>query len=178
MSGMHLVRRAADIVLAPHPVYHNHSQGYQIASLVDHTSGSVHTGLSMNHVAANGSISPHVHSYEEGFYILEGEADLGNQRSRPTVSAPGDFWSFQSLRHRSRLAQHRQHPAALARHGRTATQTARPRTRHLLPQNSFDAPRRPAAATGSLRRFPNPEYPRSPRCPPRSQQCLPPMDDR
>ena len=80
---MHLVRKAADVVLAPHPVYHNHSQGYQVASLVDHTSGSVHTGLSLNHLSENGIVAPHLHSYEEGFYILEGQADLAINGRRP-----------------------------------------------------------------------------------------------
>src|SRR5512141_120417 len=93
MSGMHLVRRSADIVLAPHPVYQNYSEGYQLASLVDHTSGSVHTGLSMNQLASHGSVAPHVHSYEEGFYILEGHAVLGiNERAYQL--GPGDFGAF------------------------------------------------------------------------------------
>ena len=90
---MHLFRRAADVVQAPHPVYQNHSQGYQIASLVDHTSGSVHTGLSMNHLAANGIVAPHVHSYEEGFYILEGQADLAINGHAHHLGA-GDFGAF------------------------------------------------------------------------------------
>jgi len=93
MRGMHLFRRAADVVLAPHHVYHNHSQGYQVASLVDHTSGSVHTGLSMNQLAANGTVAPHVHSYEEGFYILEGQAVLAINDHAYRLG-PGDFGAF------------------------------------------------------------------------------------
>ena len=90
---MHLVRRSADVVLKPHPVYENHSQNYHMASLVDHTSGSVHTGLSLNLLDANGSIAPHVHSYEEGFYILEGQAELAiDDRTHPL--SPGDFGAF------------------------------------------------------------------------------------
>jgi len=93
MRGMHLFRRSADVVLAPHPVYQNHSQGYEIASLVDHTSGSVHTGLSMNQLAANGTVAPHVHSYEEGFYILEGQAVLAINDHAYHLG-PGDFGAF------------------------------------------------------------------------------------
>src|SRR5579871_571507 len=93
MSGMHLFRRSADVVLRPHPVYENHSQDYQAASLVDHTSGSVHTGLSLNHLSANGTIAPHVHSYEEGFYILEGQALLGINDAAYRLG-PGDFGAF------------------------------------------------------------------------------------
>ena len=95
MSGMHLVRRAANVVPAPHPAYHNHSHGYQVAPLVDHTSGSVHTGLSMNHLAANGTIAPHLHSYEEGFYILEGQAILGINDAAYHLR-PGDFGAFKA----------------------------------------------------------------------------------
>jgi quercetin dioxygenase-like cupin family protein len=90
---MHLFRRAADVVLKSHAVYENHSEGYQAASLVDDTSGSVHTGLSLNDLAANGSIAPHIHSYEEGFYILEGEAVLAID-DRAHLLGPGDFGAF------------------------------------------------------------------------------------
>lgn len=87
---MHFVRRSGDLVLAPHPLYRNHSEGYRQASLVDHTTGSVHTGLSMNQLAAQGTLSPHVHSYEEGFYILDGQVVLGiNERTY--LLGPGDF---------------------------------------------------------------------------------------
>jgi quercetin dioxygenase-like cupin family protein len=56
------------------PVFDGHSTGYTAASLIDHRTGSVHTGLSVNQLAAGGTIDPHVHSFEEGFYILSGEA--------------------------------------------------------------------------------------------------------
>lgn len=76
--------------MAPHPVYANHSQGYTQASLVDHTSGSVHTGLSMNQLDAQGTLSEHLHSYEEGFYILEGQA-LVSVNDQAYLLGPGDF---------------------------------------------------------------------------------------
>ncbi len=90
MSGMHLVLRSADIAFAANPVYENHSESYQLASLVDHTSGSVHTGLSLNHLAANGTVSAHLHSYEEGFYILEGQAVFAVDEHAYRLG-PGDF---------------------------------------------------------------------------------------
>jgi quercetin dioxygenase-like cupin family protein len=93
MSGMHLVRRSADVVLKPHPVFEHHSEGYLIASLVDHTSGSFHTGLSLNHLAAKGAVDPHLHSYEEGFYILEGQAVLTIDDHAHQLSS-GDFGAF------------------------------------------------------------------------------------
>jgi quercetin dioxygenase-like cupin family protein len=36
----------------------------------------VHTGLSIDQLASGGTIDPHVHSYEEGVYILRGEPIL------------------------------------------------------------------------------------------------------
>src|SRR5262249_45995161 len=43
-------------------------------ALIDHRSGSVHTGLGLAELAPGGTLDPHVHSYEESFYILSGEA--------------------------------------------------------------------------------------------------------
>ena len=71
---MHYVGKSSKHTLTSNPIYENHSQGYTQASLVDHTTGSVHTGLSLNQLAVGGTLSPHVHSYEEGFYILTGQA--------------------------------------------------------------------------------------------------------
>ena len=71
---MHFHGRTSDIALTAPRVFTGHSQGYTQASLVDHATGSVHTGLSMNVLAPSGAIEPHLHSFEEGFYILEGDA--------------------------------------------------------------------------------------------------------
>jgi len=71
---MHYYGKSKDAPIAIPAAYRNHSQGYTSAPLIDHTSGSVHTGTSMNHLAPGGFIAPHAHSFEEGFYILDGEA--------------------------------------------------------------------------------------------------------
>jgi len=60
--------------LGHHPVYEGHSEGYVHESLVGREEGSVLTGLSMNELAPGGHIDPHVHSFEESFYLLSGEA--------------------------------------------------------------------------------------------------------
>src|SRR5580658_605669 len=90
---MHFYGKTADFPLTEQRLYANHSRGYTQASLVDHGTGSVHTGLSMNVLAPSGSIAPHLHSYEEGFYILEGEAVLG-VADRSWRLGPGDFGAF------------------------------------------------------------------------------------
>lgn len=60
--------------LASHPTFDGHSEGYRQASLVDGAAGSIHTGLSIVEVAPGGTLAPHIHSYEESFYVLSGEA--------------------------------------------------------------------------------------------------------
>ena len=71
---MHYFGRFEDAQLRAHPIYEGHSDGYRVAELVNQATGSVHTGLSMNALAAGGTIHPHVHAFEEGFYILSGGA--------------------------------------------------------------------------------------------------------
>jgi quercetin dioxygenase-like cupin family protein len=71
---MHYFGKFSEKSLGPHPLFQGHSERYTSTWLVNHTTGSVHTGLSIDELAPGGSIAPHVHSYEEGFYILSGEA--------------------------------------------------------------------------------------------------------
>jgi quercetin dioxygenase-like cupin family protein len=79
-----------DAALAPHPVLDGRSQGYVSAPLVGRETGSVHTGLSVNQLAPRGTIEPHVHSFEEGFYLLSGEA-LVTIGEASYLLAPGDY---------------------------------------------------------------------------------------
>jgi len=71
---MHSFGKFDPSALGAHPVFAGHSQGYTHTWLVNHTTRSVHTGLSIDELAPGGTIAPHVHSFEEGFYILSGEA--------------------------------------------------------------------------------------------------------
>lgn len=87
---MHHYGRFDESTLAAHPIFDGHSQGYTAATLVDRGTGSVHTGLTINELAGGGRIDPHVHSFEEGFYVLSGEAvvTIGSASYR---LGPGDF---------------------------------------------------------------------------------------
>ena len=67
-----------------------HCDGYREASLVNRASGSVHTGLTIADLAAGGRVDLHIHSYEEGFYILNGEAVVTINGSS-YVMGPGDY---------------------------------------------------------------------------------------
>src|SRR5262245_51085493 len=71
---MHYFGRFQDAMLVVDPPFEGHGGGSTRASLVNHTLGSVHTGLSICELAPGGTLDPHVHSFEEGFYVLAGEA--------------------------------------------------------------------------------------------------------
>jgi quercetin dioxygenase-like cupin family protein len=87
---MHYVGKSSKNTLTSHQTYEKHSQGYTRASLIDHTTGSVHTGLGLSQLAAHGTLSPHVHSYEEGFYILNGQA-IVSINEQTYLLGPGDY---------------------------------------------------------------------------------------
>ena len=90
---MHSVTRSHEYTLVVPPMYAAASHGYKQAALVDGRHGSVHTGLSLNELAPGGAISTHLHSFEEGFYLLEGEAAL-TADNHPVRLVPGDFGLF------------------------------------------------------------------------------------
>jgi mannose-6-phosphate isomerase-like protein (cupin superfamily) len=73
---MHHFGTFDDGALAAHAVYTGHADGYRQAALIGPDTGSVHTGLSLAQLEAAGVLAPHAHSFEEGFYVLEGQAIL------------------------------------------------------------------------------------------------------
>ena len=81
---MHYFGKFTDNLLVADPLFAGHGQGYARASIVNHTLGSVLTGLSVCELAPGGTLDPHVHSFEEGFYVLSGEAvvAMGDQAYR------------------------------------------------------------------------------------------------
>ena len=87
---MHYVGKFEESALTAVPLYEGHSQGYAQASLVDQTRGSVHTGLSVNQLAPGGTLAPHMHSYEESFYILKGQAKVTLGETTRVLSV-GDY---------------------------------------------------------------------------------------
>ena len=70
----HYFGKFQDSMLVADPLFAGHGSGGTRASLVNHTLGSVLTGLSVCEIAPGGAQDPHVHSFEEGFYVLSGEA--------------------------------------------------------------------------------------------------------
>ncbi len=68
---MHHVVRAGDVVLER--AYSERARGLSRCSLVDRAAGSVHMGLGLCALDAGGAVETHVHSFEESFFVLEGE---------------------------------------------------------------------------------------------------------
>jgi len=87
---MHHFGSFDDSALVPHGVYAGHGEGYRQAALIGPHTGSVHTGLSVAELDAGGVLAPHVHSFEEGFYVLEGEAIVAIGDSAVRLRA-GDY---------------------------------------------------------------------------------------
>jgi mannose-6-phosphate isomerase-like protein (cupin superfamily) len=61
--------------------YQQHSTGFRRSTYVEHESGSVHMGTGICTLAASGTIAPHIHSFEETFFILSGSVivQIGDQ---------------------------------------------------------------------------------------------------
>ncbi len=71
---MHHVLRAEQIL--PEPAYIGDSKAFSRCSLVDRAAGSVHMGLGLCALEQGGRVDTHFHSFEESFYVLDGEPTL------------------------------------------------------------------------------------------------------
>ena len=87
---MHAVIRSGEYKLDTPAIYADASRGYTQVGLVGPRHGSVHTGLTLNELSVDGTIATHVHSFEEGFYVLDGEASVTIDH-RSLRCGPGDF---------------------------------------------------------------------------------------
>jgi quercetin dioxygenase-like cupin family protein len=82
----HHVSRAADI--KPIPAYEGNSAGFSRAAVIDRSVGSTHTSLGICELIEGGHIDLHAQSFEEQFYITEGEPVL-IMEGRGHVLMPG-----------------------------------------------------------------------------------------
>ena len=71
---MHHVTRGADI--KPISAYPSNSAGFRRAAVIDRSVGSIHTAIGLCELADGGHIDLHAHSFEEQFYITDGEPVL------------------------------------------------------------------------------------------------------
>jgi quercetin dioxygenase-like cupin family protein len=86
----HVVRRGADAGFSVPEGYGDHSKGYRRWSVVDDPCGSVHMGFGVGELEPGGVVDAHVHSFEESFHVLAGEAVLDTAEGSFVVR-PGDY---------------------------------------------------------------------------------------
>lgn len=87
---MHYVSKIEEGVARTPKLYQTRSTGFRRATYVDQTAGSVHMGVGICYLDTNGVIQPHLHSFEESFYVLEGSviAQIGDASYK---LGPGDY---------------------------------------------------------------------------------------
>src|SRR6516225_4830442 len=71
-SFMHYVSKIDEAEASAPAGYENHSTAFRRAGYGDRAMGSVHMGVGVCFLDPSGNIDPHLHSFEESFYILEG----------------------------------------------------------------------------------------------------------
>lgn len=73
MPSRHLIRTADQAVYEVPSAFANLSKGFRRWSIVNGETGSVHQEFSICEMDPDGSIDPHIHSFEESIYVLEGQ---------------------------------------------------------------------------------------------------------
>jgi len=87
---MHFVSRIDEAAATTPEVYRAHSTGFRRATYVDRAMGSVHMGVGVCLLDGNGAVQPHVHSFEESFYVLDGAITV-DVDGKSQVLGPGNF---------------------------------------------------------------------------------------
>jgi mannose-6-phosphate isomerase-like protein (cupin superfamily) len=87
---MHHVSKIEEATAQTPKLYEKHSTGFRRAAYVHHGMGSVHMGVGICFLAPGGVIQPHVHSFEESFYILEGNV-IAQVGEKSCTLGPGNF---------------------------------------------------------------------------------------
>lgn len=91
MNSRHIVARAEDASYQVPPVYGERSAGFDRWSIADDTTpAAVHTGFGVCRLAGDGAVDAHVHSFEESFYVLEGEVVCATPAGAVRLR-PGDY---------------------------------------------------------------------------------------
>ena len=90
MSPRHLVRTRDDATWVVPPGYEAHTKGFRRWPVVDEAAGAASTGFGIGEMEPGGSIDPHVHSYEESLFVLDGEVVLSTSEAAALLR-PGDY---------------------------------------------------------------------------------------
>jgi len=87
---MHYVSKIDEMTAQTPKLYEKQSSSFRRATYVDRMMGSVHMGTGICFLDSNGCIQPHLHSFEESFYILEGNV-IAQIDEQAYLLSPGDF---------------------------------------------------------------------------------------
>lgn len=85
-AGRHYVTRFAPDGLSEPASYLSRSAGFRRVSHIDASCGAIHTSFATCELEEDGSIDPHVHSFEELIYVIEGN---------PALTVDGSTYSLQ-----------------------------------------------------------------------------------
>jgi quercetin dioxygenase-like cupin family protein len=88
---MHHFGSSSNRVFVVPPGYEAHSRAYRQAVLVGAEHGATHSHLTLNELAPGGDLGMHMHSFEEGAYLLGGQALVGVDDETLRLR-PGDFF--------------------------------------------------------------------------------------
>jgi quercetin dioxygenase-like cupin family protein len=86
----HIVHRAGDAEFSSPAAFVGRSSGFTRWSMVDHEGPAVHTGFALNALEPGGAVDRHVHSFEESFFVLEGEFVVETAEAS-VLLRPGDY---------------------------------------------------------------------------------------
>lgn len=84
MSDYHLVRTAEQADFIVPEIFKPISNGFTRWSIVNRESGSVHQEFNICELEPGGSIDAHIHTFEESFYVMEGQLTV--------ETGDGRFW--------------------------------------------------------------------------------------
>lgn len=87
---MHAVSKIDPAAARTPHLFERYSTGFRRTAYVDRAMGSVHMGTGICFLDANGAIEPHLHSFEESFYVLEGNPTL-EIGEKTHALGPGNF---------------------------------------------------------------------------------------
>ena len=90
MALRHIVRTADQADFKVPPAYEKISRGFRRWCIVNGPNGSVHQEFSICELEPDGSIDPHLHTFEEQIYILEGEL-ICETGDGTYAMVPGDY---------------------------------------------------------------------------------------
>lgn len=90
MPGRHLVRTADQADFQVPAAFAALSQGFRRWSIVNGQTGSVHQEFGVCELAPGGAIDAHLHSFEESFYVLNGEL-MCETGDGVVALKPGDY---------------------------------------------------------------------------------------